>query len=124
MTTKSIAETTKRVLMKTIFALGLIMSTVAHASGSQFEQNAPAISDFDRGRCEILGFNAEETCVELVCGDTDRLAIDECRESGEIAMVMRSCHPQIFEEAVLSYNRRASQSPVNCTGFKYVPKFR
>ena len=94
--------------------LGVLGSSLAHAS----------LSDFDSGRCEILGFKAEENCVGLVCGDTDRAAIDDCRRSGEITMVMRSCHPQIFKEAIQSYNKKASENPVNCTGFKYVPKFR
>lgn len=110
--------------MKTILTIGLIISTVVYASGSHFEQMAPTLSDFDRGRCEILGFKAEENCVELVCGDTDRAAINDCRESGDWTQVMGSCHPQIIKEAIKSYNQKVSATPVNCSGFRYQPKFR
>lgn len=100
--------------MKTQMALGLLVfATTSYG----------ALSDYDKGRCEALSYRAEEICVELVCDDYDNATIRECKQNGDFAKVMKSCHPEILPNTVSDYNKRSADRPVDCRGFSYKPKF-
>lgn len=97
--------------MKSIFSLSLL---VAFSS-------AQAMSDFDKGRCEVLNFNTERECVELVCGMDS--TIQDCKRSGDYPAIMGSCLPQLIRDAISGYNKRNLRAPLSCAGYVYESKF-
>lgn len=101
-------------MLKTTLALGLMLSSLA-SHGS--------LSDYEKGKCDVLNYRAEEICVELVCGEADASTIRDCKRSGDFANVMRSCHPQIASETIRAYNQRSTERPLDCRGTSYKPKF-
>lgn len=84
---------------------------------------AATLSPYDQGRCEAFGYRAEEICVGLVCGDTDRDSIRECKDTEEFSQVMTSCWPRVMTGVVSEYNQRASGSRVSCGSYQYRSKF-
>lgn len=81
-----------------------------------------ALSDYEKGLCEGLSYRAEEICVELVCGASDRAAVRDCRRSGAMGQVMGQCHKAMLGDVLGDYTKRSGAS-LSCQGFAYGPKF-
>jgi hypothetical protein len=103
----------KFTMMKLIFVTTFLLSTPCFAM----------LGEFDNGRCEILHFQAEQRCVELVCGDTDRETVADCRDRGEFLQVMSRCQPQLLISMQNDYNKMSANRVPSCSRYHYKPKF-
>ena len=88
--------------MKKVFILTIVVMFSANLFASQ-EQ------------CDELNWQAEETCLKDICGDS----VNSCHQDGDFVVWMQECSYEERYELVKKYNQENPKTKIDCDNFDY-----